>query len=90
MGAELLTAGRAAEAEAVYRRDLEQYPANGWSLFGLQQALEAQVATLQEEFATAWSGSNITLTSSASAMTATASAGGVSPNDPIEPRSPMP
>lgn len=84
LGAELLAAGRAAEAEAVYRKDLAQYPANGWSLFGLQQALEAQIATLQEEFATAWSGSDIMLTPSASAMTATASAGGVSPDDPVE------
>lgn len=84
LGAELLAAGRAAEAEAVYRKDLEQYPANGWSLFGLQQALEAQTAALEEEIATAWSGSDIMLTSSASPMTATVSAGGVSPDDPVE------
>jgi len=84
LGAELLTAGRAAEAEAVYRKDLEQYPANGWSLFGLHQALEVQTATLQEAFTTAWSGSDIMLTSSAGAMTATASSGGVSPDDPVE------
>jgi len=50
----------------------------------LHQALEAQTAALQEEFATAWGGSDITLTSSASAMTATTAAGGVSPNDPID------
>ncbi|MEZ4679990.1 MAG: hypothetical protein R2932_37795 [Caldilineaceae bacterium] len=84
LGAELLAAGRTAEAEAAYRKDLEQYPANGWSLFGLHQALEAQVATTQEAFATAWSDSDIMLTSSASAVTATASAGGVSPSDPVE------
>ena len=84
LGAELLTAGRAEEAEAVYRKDLEQYPDNGWSLFGLHQALEAQTATLQEEFATAWNGSDITLTAPTSAMTMTASAGGVSPSDPVD------
>jgi tetratricopeptide (TPR) repeat protein len=42
LGAELLEQGRAAEAEAVYRKDLEQYPKNGWSFFGLGEALAAQ------------------------------------------------
>ncbi len=42
LGAVLLEAGRASEAEAVYRKDLEQYPANGWSLYGLARSLEAQ------------------------------------------------
>jgi tetratricopeptide (TPR) repeat protein len=42
LGAALLTAGRAADAEAVYRRDLEVYPGNGWSLRGLERALRAQ------------------------------------------------
>ncbi len=42
LGAELLEQGRAVEAEAVYRKDLEQYPKNGWSFFGLAQALAAQ------------------------------------------------
>jgi tetratricopeptide (TPR) repeat protein len=42
LGAVLLDAGRAADAEAVYRRDLEQYPRNGWSLYGLAQSLAAQ------------------------------------------------
>ncbi len=42
LGAVLLDAGRAEEAEAVYRADLEQYPGNGWSLFGLSKSLEAQ------------------------------------------------
>jgi len=74
LGAELLAADRAEEAEAVYRKDLEQYPDNGWSLFGLRQALEAQTATLQEQFETAWSGSDIALTSSAGVMTETMAA----------------
>jgi hypothetical protein len=84
LGAELLAADRAEESAAVYRQDLAQYPANGWSLFGLRQALDAQTAALQEQFATAWSGSDITLTSSVSAMPATASAGTVSPTDPVD------
>ena len=32
LGAELLAADRAEEAAAIYRKDLEQYPANGWSI----------------------------------------------------------
>lgn len=42
LGAVLLRAGRPAEAEPVYREDLRQYPANGWSLHGLSQSLRAQ------------------------------------------------
>jgi tetratricopeptide (TPR) repeat protein len=42
LGLALLGAGRAAEAEQVYLRDLEQYPHNGWSTYGLVQSLEAQ------------------------------------------------
>ena len=69
LGAELLADGQAAEAEAVYRKDLEQYPANGWSLFGLAQALEAQgktdeAATVRSEFEQAWQGADVVLTAS--------------------------
>lgn len=42
LGAVLLEAGRVAEAEAAYREDLDVLPDNGWSLFGLAQALDAQ------------------------------------------------
>jgi tetratricopeptide (TPR) repeat protein len=42
LGAALLEAGRAADAERVYRKDLARHPHNGWSLLGLQQALKAQ------------------------------------------------
>lgn len=69
LGAILLEAGRAEEAEAVYRADLEQYPANGWSLFGLASALEAQdkhdeAAQVQAEFEAAWQNADVELTSS--------------------------
>ena len=42
LGAALLEAGRHTDAERVYRAELEDHPNNGWSLFGLKTALEAQ------------------------------------------------
>jgi len=45
LGAALLEAGRALEAEEVYRKDLEWNQQNGWTTFGLYQALEAQGKT---------------------------------------------
>ena len=42
LGAALLEAKRYADAERVYRKDIEDHPHNGWALFGLLQALEAQ------------------------------------------------
>jgi len=42
LGAALLEADRAGEAEEVYRRSLEIHPRNGWSLRGLEGALRAQ------------------------------------------------
>ena len=69
LGAVLLAAGRAAEAEAVYREDLRQYPNNGWSLLGLAQSLEAQGKTaeaqaVRQQFAEAWQQADVTPTSS--------------------------
>ena len=69
LGAALLAAGRAAEAEAVYREDLRQYPQNGWSLFGLAQSLQAQgrrteAADVQRRFGEAWRHADVTITSS--------------------------
>ena len=70
LGAELLADGQAAEAEAVYRKDLEQYPDNGWSLFGLAEALDAQgksdeAASVRSQFEQAWQGADVVLTTSA-------------------------
>src|SRR5690606_14439541 len=45
LGAALIKAGRAEEAEAVYRRDLQWNQQSGWSTFGLYQSLEAQGRT---------------------------------------------
>jgi tetratricopeptide (TPR) repeat protein len=42
LGAVLLEAGRAAEAETVYWEDLRRNPDNGWALIGLVQALRVQ------------------------------------------------
>jgi hypothetical protein len=69
LGAALLEAGRASEAEAVYRADLEQYPQNGWSLFGLAQSLRAQgrdaeADEAQAAFEQAWQRADVTLTRS--------------------------
>ena len=41
-GALLVLDGKHAEAEQVFLRDLEVYPANGWALLGLRDALTAQ------------------------------------------------
>lgn len=59
LGGALLRQGKAAEAERVFRRDLELNPRNGRSLFGLLEALKAQnkvvaVEWVKKEFAEAW------------------------------------
>jgi tetratricopeptide (TPR) repeat protein len=69
LGAVLLQDGRAAEAEAVYRKDLEQYPKNGWSLFGLAQSLRAQDKAQEAQwaetgFANAWAKADVKLVAS--------------------------
>ncbi|HYD38552.1 MAG TPA: hypothetical protein VEA60_13125, partial [Allosphingosinicella sp.] len=68
LGAVLLHAGRAAEAEAVYREDLKRQPSNGWALQGLARALEAQrkdSAPVKARFSEAWRHADTELTSSA-------------------------
>ena len=66
LGAALLEAGRAVEAEAVYWDDLKRNPENGWSLSGLLQALTAQgkkddAARVQQRFEKAWSSADVKL-----------------------------
>ena len=41
-GAALLEIGRARDAETAFRDDMKKFPENGWSLSGLQAALERQ------------------------------------------------
>jgi tetratricopeptide (TPR) repeat protein len=67
LGRALLTSGDAAGAEQVYRADLQQYPRNGWSLFGLVQALEAQdkdTGEFQERFDNIWAQADVKLNAS--------------------------
>jgi tetratricopeptide (TPR) repeat protein len=68
LGAVLLEAGRAADAEAVYRADLDMWPKNGWSLFGLSGALAAQkkaeAAWAEQGFQHAWQRADVELTAS--------------------------
>ena len=69
LGAVLLGAGRAAEAEAVYREDLKRFPETGWSLRGLADALRAQTKRTEAEavearFKKAWSEADVMITSS--------------------------
>jgi tetratricopeptide (TPR) repeat protein len=42
LGASLLAADRASEAQAVYGEDLQHYPENAWSLAGLAESLRRQ------------------------------------------------
>ncbi len=66
LGAVLLEAKKPAEAEKVYRDELQRNPENGWSLYGLAQALKAQgkKAEAQEatdRFTRAWANADIDL-----------------------------
>jgi tetratricopeptide (TPR) repeat protein len=66
LGGALLLNGQAEEAEAVFRADLEQYPRNPRSLFGLLKSLEAQkksagVEEVRREFEATWKNADMTL-----------------------------
>jgi tetratricopeptide (TPR) repeat protein len=61
LGAALLRGGRAADAEQVFREDLQRNPRNPRSLYGLQKSLEAQnkltdAQWVQASFESAWKG----------------------------------
>ncbi|HTM30580.1 MAG TPA: hypothetical protein VL263_04725 [Vicinamibacterales bacterium] len=65
LGAVLLSAGRASNAESVFRKDLQHNVGNPRSLFGLWKALEAQkkpdAAAARTAFEAAWKGADVTL-----------------------------
>jgi tetratricopeptide (TPR) repeat protein len=59
LGAALLSAGRFADAEAVFREDLQKLPENGWSLYGLSRALslqkkDAEALRVEKQFDVVW------------------------------------
>ncbi len=69
LGAMLLAAGKPAEAEKAYREELQRNPENGWSLYGLAQALKAQGRTADaqdasDRFARAWANADVDLSKS--------------------------
>ena len=69
LGAILLEAGRAAEAEAVYWEDLRRNRNIGWALFGLLQTLRAQkkddqAALIEARFKKAWARADVALNAS--------------------------
>jgi len=58
LGAALLQSGRFEEAEQAYRTELKDHPHNGWSLLGVQQALEGRgmkSAEVDADLAASWS-----------------------------------
>ena len=67
LGAALLADGQPAEAEKVFRADLDRHPRNPRSLFGLAESLKAQgrtadAAWVQSQFETAWKDADTKLT----------------------------
>jgi tetratricopeptide (TPR) repeat protein len=69
LGEALMRAQKYEEAEAVYRKDLADYPHNGWSMAGLSLALEAQGETeeamhLRHHFEEVWAYADVELKAS--------------------------
>jgi len=67
LAAALVEAGRAAEAEAVFRETLTRFPRDGRLLFGLEQSLIAQermdeAALVHAQFEAAWADATVPLT----------------------------
>ncbi|MDM9632414.1 hypothetical protein [Robiginitalea aurantiaca] len=59
LGAILMDLGKYSDAEIIYRDDLKKLRQNGWSLFGLSQALDAQdkkaeAQSVRKEFESVW------------------------------------
>lgn len=66
LDATLLQAGKFAEAELVFREDVQRWLRNGWGLFGLEQSLRVQGKTdstdsVQPEFNEAWQRADVKL-----------------------------
>ena len=66
LGAALLAAGRPADAEQVFRKELAQHPKSGRALLGLWRALQArhadaEAARIHAAYVKAWSGSDVQL-----------------------------
>lgn len=69
LGAVLMQERRYAEAEQVYRDDLARLPNNGWSLFGLAEALRyqrrhAEAEPVEKQFKAIWAKADVELHSS--------------------------
>ena len=69
LGAALLASNRDAEAQAIFEEDLKQYPMNGWSMFGLAEALRRQGDEMGAEkmtarFETVWQFADVSLATS--------------------------
>ena len=69
LGAALLQRGRLDEAEAVYREDLQQYPNNGWGLYGLSRTLSlaghaTEAKQLEAQFQAVWAKADVTIDTS--------------------------
>jgi tetratricopeptide (TPR) repeat protein len=61
LGAALLQAGKAEEAKQAFEQSLEQFPNNGWALYGLMRAQKAQgdetaAQATEKRFKQAWAG----------------------------------
>ncbi len=66
LGALALAQGKAAEAEQLYREDLEHWPNNGWALHGVAASLRAQgkdaeAAKVDARFRKAWEKADVKL-----------------------------
>jgi tetratricopeptide (TPR) repeat protein len=69
LGAVLLEAGKYVEAESVFKKDLEEFPNNGWASYGLMLALEKSgdetgVKKAKDQFTTDWKYADVSLSSS--------------------------
>jgi tetratricopeptide (TPR) repeat protein len=67
LGWALIKARKPAEAEGAFREDLKRYPGNGWSLYGLFEALNArgrvtESMAAKKRFTAAWARADFKLT----------------------------